>query len=82
MSRVILRQVMYDPICPVDLATGTAAAVLRHPLAVRSLVDGTTSRPIPYLDGRKLLRVTYLPPGYQFSVYPPFPAPGVHGVET
>ena len=79
---MILRQVMYDTVCPAGLAIGTAAVALRHPLAVRSLVDGTTGRPIPYQDGRKLLRVTYLPPGYQFSAYPPYPAPGVHGMET
>jgi hypothetical protein len=47
---------------------------LRRPLWGRSLTDGSTGRLIPYLDGRKLQRVTYLPPGYQFSAYLPFPS--------
>lgn len=59
-------------ICPADLTYGTAAVLLRHRLPGRSLVDGTTGRPIPYFDGRKLSRFTYLPCGYRFSDY--FPA--------
>ena len=65
-------------ICPADLIVGLDVSVtLPHPLWGRSLVDGSTRRPIPYFDGRKLLRVTYLPPGYRFSAYMPYPAPAV-----
>jgi len=55
---------------------------LPHPLWGRSLVDGSTHRAIPYFDGRKLLRVTYLPPGYRFSAYVPYPVPAVTEVLT
>jgi hypothetical protein len=48
---------------------------LRNPLSGRSLVDGTTGRGVPYFDRGALLRVTYLPPGYRFSAYLPFPSP-------
>jgi hypothetical protein len=82
-SRVtlVLRQVLSGAtVCPADLIVGlTVAVTLRHPLWGRSLVDGYTGRTIHYFDGRKLLRVTYLPPGYRFSAYtlfapPPFSA--------
>ena len=80
-SRVtlVLRQVLSGAsICPADLILGlTVMVTLPHPLWGRSLVDGSTGRPIAYFDGRKLLRVTYLPPGYRFSAYQPYPAPGV-----
>lgn len=66
---LFLWQVLSNGVCPADIAFGTAAVTLRHPLAGRSLVDGTTGRRIPYFDGRKLVRVTYLPPGYRFSAY-------------
>jgi hypothetical protein len=76
---LVLRQVLSGAsVCPADLIVGLDVAVtLRHPLWGRSLVDGSTGRPIPYFDGRKLLRVTYLPPGYRFSAYLPYPAPAV-----
>jgi len=76
---LVLRQVLSGAsFCPADLIVGLDVAVtLRHPLWGRSLVDGSTGRPIPYLDGRKLLRVTYLPPGYRFSAYMPYLAPAV-----
>ncbi len=76
---LVLRQVLSGAsICPADLIVGLDVAVtLRHPLWGRSLVDGSTGRGIPYFDGRKLLRVTYLPPGYRFSAYMPYPAPAV-----
>jgi hypothetical protein len=80
-SRVtlVLRQVLSGAsICPADLIVGLSVSVtLHHPLWGRSLVDGSTGRGIPYFDGRKLLRVTYLPPGYRFSAYQPYPAPAV-----
>jgi hypothetical protein len=69
---LVLTQFLAGSVCPADLLVGTASVVLRSPLGGRSLVDGTTGRRIPYFDGRKLLRVTYLPPGYRFSGY--FPA--------
>jgi hypothetical protein len=74
---LVLRQILSgSSACPGDLVVGTAAAVtLRHPLWGRSLLDGSTGRPIPYFDGRTLLRITYLPPGYRFSAYLPFPSP-------
>ena len=74
---LVLRQVLSGAsICPADLIVGlTVTVTLPHPLWGRSLVDGSTHRPIPYLDGRKLLRVTYLPPGFRFSAYTPYPAP-------
>jgi hypothetical protein len=74
---LVLRQILSgSSVCPADLTVGTAVTVtLAHPLGGRSLVDGSTGRPIPYLDGRNLLRVTYLPPGYRFSAYLPFPSP-------
>jgi hypothetical protein len=76
---LVLRQVLSGAtICPADLIVGLDVSVtLRHPLWGRSLVDGSTGRRIPYFDGRKLLRVTYLPPGYRFSAYMPHPAPVV-----
>ena len=76
---LVLRQVLSGAaICPADLIVGLDVSVtLPHPLWGRSLVDGSTGRPIPYFDGRKLLRVTYLPPGYRFSAYMPYPAPAV-----
>ncbi len=76
---LVLRQVLSGAsICPADLIVGlTVTVTLPHPLWGRSLVDGSTHRPIPYFDGRKLLRVTYLPPGYRFSAYQPYPAPAV-----
>jgi hypothetical protein len=77
-SRVtlVLRQVLSgNSICPADLIEGLVVGVtLPHPLWGRSLIDGTTGRPIHYFDGRKLLRVTYLPSGYRFSAYKPFPS--------
>jgi hypothetical protein len=82
-SRVtlVLRQVLSGAsVCPADLIEGLVVGVtLRHPLWGRALVDGTTGRPIHYFDGRRLLRVTYLPPGFRFSAYmlfapPPFTA--------
>jgi len=77
-SRVtlVLRQVLSGAsICPADLIVGDVVGVtLRHPLWGRSLIDGSTGRRIPYFDGRKLLHVTYLPPGYRFSAYQPYPA--------
>jgi hypothetical protein len=72
-SRVtlVLRQVLSGAaICPADVIVGlTTSVTLPHPLWGRTLVDGTTGRPIHYFDGRKLLRVTYLPAGYRFSAY-------------
>jgi hypothetical protein len=72
---LVLRQVLSGAsICPADLILGDVASVtLPHPLWGRSLVDGSTGRRIPYLDGRKLLRVTYLPPGFRFSAYLTYP---------
>jgi hypothetical protein len=80
---LVLRQVLSGAsICPADLIVGlTVTVTLPHPLWGRSLVDGSTHRPIPYFDGRKLLRVTYLPPGYRFSAYLPYPAPAVSAWE-
>jgi hypothetical protein len=74
-----LRQVMSGAsVCPADLIVGlTVRVTLSHPLWGRALVDGFTGRPIHYFDGRKLLRVTYLPPGFRFSAYQPYPAPAV-----
>jgi len=71
-----LREVLSgSSVCPADLIVGlTVSVTLRHPLWGRSLIDGSTGRPITYFDGRKLLRVTYLPPGYRFSAYLPFPS--------
>ncbi len=76
---LVLRQVLSGAVvCPADLIVGLDVSVtLPYPLWGRSLVDGSTGRPIPYFDGRKLLRVTYLPPGYRFSAYTPYPAPAV-----
>ena len=73
---LILRQVLSGAsICPADLIEGlTVTVTLPHPLWGRSLVDGSTGRGIPYFDGRKLVRVTYLPPGFRFSAYLPYPA--------
>jgi hypothetical protein len=68
---LVLTQYLEGNVCPADLSFGTATVTLRHPLWGRSLVDGTTRRDIPYFDGRKLLRVSYLPPGYRFSDYFP-----------
>jgi len=80
-SRVTLtlRQVLSGAsICPADLIVGGSVTVtLRHPLWGRSLIDGSTGRAITYFDGRKLLRVTYLPRGYRFSAYQPYPDPAV-----
>jgi len=61
--------------CPASVGLGPASVVLREPLSGRSLLDGVTGRPVPYFDGRKLLRATYLPPGYRFGGY--FPGVGV-----
>jgi hypothetical protein len=76
-SRVtlVLRQIVSGTVCPADYAIGTASVTLRRALGGRSLVDGTTGRLIPYFDGRRLLRVTFLPAGYRFSAYLPFPSP-------
>jgi hypothetical protein len=80
---LVLRQVLSGAsVCPADLIVGLDVSVtLRHPLWGRSLVDGSDGRPIPYLDGRKLLRVTYLPPGFRFSAYQPYPEPAVNAWE-
>ncbi|HEX6449226.1 MAG TPA: hypothetical protein VF060_07185 [Trebonia sp.] len=77
-SRVtlVLKQILSGIVCPAGLSFGTATAVLRHPLSGRALVDGTSGHRIPYFDGRKLLRVTYLPAGYRFSNYFPAAAGG------
>ena len=77
-SRVtlVLKQILSGGFCAADLTEGTTAAVLRHPLSGRALVDGTSGRGIPYFDGRKLPRITYLPPGYRFSQYFPAAAGG------
>lgn len=77
-SRVtlVLRQILSGSICAAILSVGTTAVVLRHPLSGRALVDGTSGHRIPYFDGRKLLRVTYLPAGYRFSSYFPAAAGG------
>jgi hypothetical protein len=74
-SRVtlVLTQFLQGSVCPADLLIGTASVVLRHPLAGRSLIDGTTSRQVSSFDGRRFLPTTYLPPGYRLSGY--FPAP-------
>ena len=78
VTLVLLQVLSGAAICPADLIVGlTASVTLPQPLWGRSLVDGSTHRPIPYFDGRKLLHVTYLPPGYRFSAYLPYPAPGV-----
>ena len=74
-SRVtlVLTQFRPDGTCTVQAAAamGTTSVALRYPLAGRVLIDGTTGRPISYFDERKLLRVTYLPPGYRLSHYWP-----------
>lgn len=72
---LVLRQIVSGSICPADMYIGTASVTLHRPLWGRELADGTTGRSIPYVDGRKLLRVTYVPPGYRFSAYLPFPGP-------
>jgi hypothetical protein len=69
---LVLTQYLEGNVCPADLSFGTATVTLRHPLWGRSLADGTTHRAIPYFDGRKLLRVSHLPPGYRFSDFFPF----------
>ena len=76
---LVLRQVLSGAsVCPADLIVGlTVRVTLPHPLWGRALIDGLTGRPIHYLDGRTLLRVTYLPPGYRFSAYQPYPEPAV-----
>ncbi|HEY6296216.1 MAG TPA: hypothetical protein VIX15_11175 [Streptosporangiaceae bacterium] len=80
---LVLRQLLSGAsVCPADLIVGLDVSVtLPHPLWGRSLVDGSTGRPIPYFDGRKLLRVTYLPPGFRFSAYQPYPEPAVNAWE-
>ena len=50
---------------------GAAAYWLRYGSG-RALIDGATGRQVPAFDGRRFLRVTYLPPGYRLSGY--FPA--------
>lgn len=72
---LVLRQVLTGAsICPADLILGDVTSVtLPHPLWGRSVVDGLTGRRIPYFDGRKLLRVTYLPSGFRFSAYLTYP---------
>jgi hypothetical protein len=39
----------------------------RHPLGHRALIDGTTGKPIAYIDTRDFPRAAYLPPGYSLS---------------
>jgi len=73
---LILWQIVTNGVCPADIGFGTAAVTLRQPLGGRPLVDGTNGRHIPYFDGRKLLQVTNLPPGYRFSAYGLFPGTG------
>jgi hypothetical protein len=70
---LVLSQVLSNGVCPADVSFGTAAVTLRQPVYGRSLVDGTTGRAIPYFDGRKLVHVNYIPPGYRFSGYGSFP---------
>ena len=76
---LVLRQVLSGAsICPADLIVGlTVTVTLPHPLWGRALVDGSTGRPIHYFDGRKLLRVTYLPSGFRFSAYGTYPITSV-----
>ena len=74
VTLVLLQVVTGASICPADLIEGlTVTVTLPHPLWGRALVDGSTGRRIPYFDGRKLLRVTYLPSGFRFSAYQTYP---------
>ena len=77
-SRVtlVLKQIFSGGNCALVFVVGTTAVVLRHPLSGRGLVDGTSGHRIPYFDGRKLPRVTYLPAGYRFTYYFPAAAGG------
>ena len=59
-----------------------ATVTISRPLGHRSLVDGTGRGRIPYLDGARLPRLTYLPAGYRFSHYVPFPSDGWERVYT
>lgn len=70
---VVLTQFQLDGACNVHAASaiGTTSVALRYPLSGRLLIDGTTGRRISYFDGRRLYRVTYLPPGYRLSHYWP-----------
>ena len=70
-------------VCPAVARGPVAATVtISRPLGRRSLVDGTGRGRIPYLDGARLPRLTYLPPGYRFSHYVPFPSDGWERVYT
>jgi hypothetical protein len=52
-----------------DYPRSSATAAIPYPLGNRLLIDGSTGQPIATYNGQRLYRVTYLPPGYQFSEY-------------
>jgi hypothetical protein len=53
--------------CQQLAASGQVAATLAAPLAGRSLIDRTSGKPVPYFDGRTLLPLAHVPPGYHVA---------------
>ena len=74
---LVLRLTTEGTICATVARAPVATTVtIRHPLSHRSLVDGTSGARIPYLDGGRLPRLSYLPPGYRFARYRPLGTTG------
>ena len=56
-----------DGPCALSGGSSSRTAVLDKPLASRELVDGATGNAIPHLDGKHLVQIGYVPPGYKFT---------------
>lgn len=54
---------------PLNYPRTSVTAPLPYLLGDRVLIDGSTGRRIPAVNGQGLYRATYLPPGYRFSGY-------------
>jgi hypothetical protein len=65
----VLERTHYTPgiECPAVLAPNLLTVRLHAPLGRRSLIDGTTGRPLPFFDQRRELRPGYLPAGFRAS---------------
>ncbi len=53
--------------CPAYMRLGRAGVLLSAPLGKRTLTDTVTGRTLPYFDGKRLAKTTYLPSGYAES---------------
>jgi hypothetical protein len=57
--------------CTANLILWTRSTTLTTPLDGRRLIDGSTGRVVPYLDGHNLAAVTWLPKGASVAINSP-----------